>query len=291
MFLLLSQLGSRGWARRSAGRMWLAVLVSLLGLPAMDAQARGIAQVSISGSVSHPQITITGTGLGSEPAPDPQNPAFGSDPSNGYDYGENLYLSDLNSPSSKNGAWTAGFYDGQGHGYDAIGLVVSSFTDTQVAYSLGADYSSYYQPNSIYNLTPGDTFSVTVNGLTCQGTVSYSGAPVNCQTSPPPHHKTKIAARIVPFWNWSGPRTQLLALQFKRLPHNAVITITCAGQGCPTHSWRATARHASGLVRPLTGRNLYVGARLTVAISAPGRLPERARFVTRNGEKPSGRLL
>jgi hypothetical protein len=270
--------------------MWLAALVAVLGLPAA-AQGRGIAQVSITGSVSRPQITITGSGLGTQPAANPQNPAFGSDPANGYDYGNNLNFSDLNSPSSKNGAWTAGFYDGQGHGYDAIGLVVSSFSDTQVVYGLGADYSGYYEPNSIYSLTPGDAFSVTVNGLTCHGTVSYSGAPVQCQTSPPPHRKTKVAARIVPFWNWSGSRTQLLALHFEHLPGNAVITISCRGNGCPTRSWHATARHTSRLVRPLTGRNLYVGAKLTLTITAPGKLPERALFVTRNGEKPSGRFL
>jgi hypothetical protein len=56
--------------------------------------------------------------------------------------------------------WTAG------HIGDCIGLIVSSFTRTQIAYQFGPFYTNFTP------VTDGDAYQLMVDGVTTNGTVS-----------------------------------------------------------------------------------------------------------------------
>jgi hypothetical protein len=60
-------------------------------------------------------------------------------------------------------------------------LVVTTYVDTAISYTLGSAYIDYYYPENIYRLNVGDSFTVHVKGVTCSGTVDFSGHPVKCQ--------------------------------------------------------------------------------------------------------------
>ena len=51
---------------------------------------------------------------------------------------------------------------------DCIGLVVSSYTNSQVVYQFGSGYTTYGTANS------GDAYTLTVQGVAFSGTVNYS---------------------------------------------------------------------------------------------------------------------
>ena len=124
-----------------------------------------------AGGSEAPTVTINGTGLGTQPAPNPDytpegHPLCPVTPSGnqGYDYGSNgLYLSDT---AHK---WSAGRYRPDGGELDCIGLLVSQFTPTQVVFQLG---SFYTKPQ--YSLDEGDTYELAVNGTVFLGTVHYT---------------------------------------------------------------------------------------------------------------------
>ena len=130
------------------------------GLEASPAAAMmkgpGIKGVKFVGSPSEPTITIKGVGLGSLPFEDAETvpECFSEEVATGNDFGSALSLQDLTQ------GWTAG--EGSG---DCIGLIVSSFTETEVVYHLGSAYS-HYPP-----IAKGDSYTVTVNGLTRSGRV------------------------------------------------------------------------------------------------------------------------
>jgi hypothetical protein len=125
-----------------------------------------IASVEFIGSLSNPTITITGLGFGSEPAPS----GLGYAGFTGYDYGDQLWFQDL---SSDPYAWNAGE---QGN---YIGLNISTYTDTNIAYQFGSNYPLFYYPEDIYALHLGDTFVVHVLDASCTGTVSLD-TPISC---------------------------------------------------------------------------------------------------------------
>lgn len=111
-----------------------------------------ISSVTFTGSASSPTVTITGSNLGSQPA---GSPAGCSTTGDNFP-GNSLTFSDTT------GSW------GAGTGGDCIGLVVSSYSSTQVVYQFGSGYNTYGTANS------NDSYTVTVQGATYSGTVSYS---------------------------------------------------------------------------------------------------------------------
>lgn len=113
-----------------------------------------VTDVSFSGSASSPTITVTGTGFGGESdLGAAQSP--GSCGGTGSDYGSNFVLSD------HTGNWTAG----QGPN-GCVGVLISSYSDTQIVFSLGSYYSNV-------SLNEGDSYTMTVLGSSFTGTVSY----------------------------------------------------------------------------------------------------------------------
>ena len=111
-----------------------------------------INSVSFTGSDTNPTVTISGSNLGSEPE---GGPAGCSTTGDNYP-GNSLTFSDAT------GSW------GAGTGGDCIGLVLSSYTSSQVVYQFGSGYTVYGTANS------GDAYTVTVQGVQFSGTVAYS---------------------------------------------------------------------------------------------------------------------
>ena len=110
-----------------------------------------ITSVSFTGTAAHPTVTISGSNLGTEP---PGSPAGCSTTGDNFP-GTSLTFNDTT------GGW------GAGTGGDCIGLVVSSYSSSQVVYQFGSGYDVYGTAND------GDAFSLTVQGVTYSGTVTY----------------------------------------------------------------------------------------------------------------------
>ncbi len=108
--------------------------------------------VNFTGTAADPTVTITGSNLGTEP---PGSPAGCGTTGDNFP-GSSLTFNDTT------GGW------GAGTGGDCIGLVVSSFSRSQIVYQFGSGYNTYGTANS------GDAFNVTVQGATYSGTVTYS---------------------------------------------------------------------------------------------------------------------
>jgi hypothetical protein len=96
----------------------------------------------------------------------------------GSDYGNSLYLCDT---SSNPETFCAGQNDEQGHGWDTIGLVVASYSDTSIQLTLGSSYSDSYYPSHTFMLQAGDRFAVHIAGATCTGYVHFDEQPVACE--------------------------------------------------------------------------------------------------------------
>ena len=111
-----------------------------------------ISSVTFSGSAANPTVTIAGANLGSEP---------GGSPAGCSTTGDNFPGNSLTF-SDTTGGW------GAGTGGDCIGLVVSSYSSSQVVYQFGSGYNTYGTANS------SDSYSLTVQGATYSGTITYS---------------------------------------------------------------------------------------------------------------------
>ena len=89
-----------------------------------------ISGVTVSGTSANPTVTVTGSGFGASPPIGTPETCESGD--TGDDYGSvGLWFSD------KSAAWTAG------QAGDCIGLIVSSWSDTQVVYTFGNEYANY----------------------------------------------------------------------------------------------------------------------------------------------------
>ena len=116
-----------------------------------------ITEVTFKGGSKHPKITVTGTGFGTEPTG-----AATSCSTTGSDYpGTDLVFQDVTA------GWSAGASG------DCLGLVVSHYKATAVAFSFGSAYATGLPP---VELVPSDIFTVSVDGATCSGAVPTSGS-------------------------------------------------------------------------------------------------------------------
>lgn len=143
-------------------KRYLAALISLPAITfALVAHADVINSVSFTGLPTSPTITVSGSGFGTAPTAT----TLGLAGFTGYDYGNDLYITDLSTAH--------GFAAGQGeagvNNHDLIGLNILSYTDSQIVLQLGSDYAQYYYPNGIYALAAGDPYTVVVNGASFSG--------------------------------------------------------------------------------------------------------------------------
>jgi len=111
----------------------------------------GITGVTFTGTSADPTITVTGSGFGSSPPIGSPETCQSGD--TGDDYGSSgLWFSD-----ATQGGWTAG------QAGDCIGLIVSSWSGSQVVYGFGNEYANYPA------IQPGDQVEVDVQGATYSG--------------------------------------------------------------------------------------------------------------------------
>jgi len=111
----------------------------------------GITGVTFTGTSADPTISVTGSGFGSSPPIGSPETCQSGD--TGDDYGSSgLWFSD-----ATQGGWTAG------QAGDCIGLIVSSWSGSQVLYGFGNEYANYPA------IQPGDQVEVDVQGATYSG--------------------------------------------------------------------------------------------------------------------------
>ncbi|MGI9032747.1 MAG: hypothetical protein ACR2HY_03485 [Acidimicrobiales bacterium] len=135
-----------------------------------------ITSVTTTGTVANPTITVRGSGFGAEPLPSPATPPSGqqgcpvtTDAGSGHLYGENLFISDTAAQRGNQSNWTAG-ESNQGT-FDCVGLVILSWSDTQVTFTFGDLYNKNL-PENYYVLTNGDPITVNVKGAVFNTSVS-----------------------------------------------------------------------------------------------------------------------
>ena len=155
-----------GWTWRAVGArvalgltLVAATIVATVPL-ATSAGASGptITAVTFSGDPAAPSITYWGSGFGTESDLGAASPAACG--YSGSDYQNNMDFSD-------NG-WTAGI--GSGGSGDCVGLIISSYSDSQITFTLGSGYTLAGEYDPVEN---GDAYSAQVLGATFSGTVHY----------------------------------------------------------------------------------------------------------------------
>lgn len=134
--------------------MRLLFAIVICGFCANSALAVTITDVTLSGSLSDPTITVLGSGFGTTAPAAVQSASYGY---TGMDFGPTALSFHDSGP--------LGFNAGQSGsgGWDTVGLVLSTYTDTQIVFTLGSEYALYDYPQ-IYAVQPGDTYWVTVAG-------------------------------------------------------------------------------------------------------------------------------
>jgi hypothetical protein len=167
--------------------------------------AATVTDVEFSGSPTAPVVTVSGSGFGTQADLGiPNSPGCG--PQTGSDFGNELWVQD----------WTDNWVAGRGTA--CIGLLVSSYSDTQIIFSFGSDYSSY-------TLSSGADFTLSLLGSSFNGTVSYSNTTVVTGCSP---GTTSCTATV------SAPSQSVAVSGAKLTSSTASITLTVANEnfGC-----------------------------------------------------------
>jgi hypothetical protein len=116
-----------------------------------------ITAVQFTGTPTSPTVTITGSNFAGIPPANPSSPLTCISGDTSFDYGPSgLWFKDATR------GWTAGQTG------DCIGLVVTSYTSTKIVYQFGADYPNFGP------VTAGDSYTLSVRGVSHKGTVAYS---------------------------------------------------------------------------------------------------------------------
>ena len=121
-----------------------------------------ISSVAITGNLGAPTVTVSGSGFGALADLGLPVPAYCGN--TGSDYGNNFYLTD---------GWGAG--QGVGPFGDCTGVIISSYSNTQITFTFGSGYGT--GPNQYGVLSAGDSFQMNVLGATYNGTVPYPETP------------------------------------------------------------------------------------------------------------------
>ena len=68
--------------------------------------------------------------------------------------------------------WSSAGFDAP-HGHNDIGLLILTYSDRQITYTLGSDYSKACRPYNDYRLNEGDVFEVHIRDHGFSGVVHY----------------------------------------------------------------------------------------------------------------------
>jgi hypothetical protein len=149
-----------------AGAIALAVGASGLlgGLAFASGAPVSVSSVTLSGSLSSPTMTITGSGFGASPtggvAAGPL-PNCGNGTWTGKDYpAGKLWFDDANASET----WTAGALNGTGG--DCVGWVIDSYSAKKIVLSFGTAYGSFG-----WTLHDSDQFVLSIKGEPFNGSV------------------------------------------------------------------------------------------------------------------------
>jgi TonB family protein len=126
-----------------------------------------ISSVLFSGTAADPTVIITGMGFDPRPAIS----SIASAGNTGNDYGSSLCIRDLSGAL----VWEAGYDTAANH--DGVGLVISSYSDNRIVFTLGSIYRDYYYPRGAFRLNEGDRFTVYARDSEFSGVVHYQSEP------------------------------------------------------------------------------------------------------------------
>jgi YVTN family beta-propeller protein len=193
--------------------------------------------VTFAGTPAAPTVTVWGSGFGTEADLGTPVPAYGA--GTGYDYGNQFFLVD-----------SYGYGQGDGPFGDFVGLVISSYSDNQITFTLGSQYANYGPVNQ------GDTVSVTLLGTTFTGTASY---PSHSSAGTPPYAYVANygAGTVTPISTATGTADTPITVG----THPAAIAVTPNGQTA------YVANEGSGTVTPIATATNVRGAAITVGAS------------------------
>jgi hypothetical protein len=114
----------------------------------------------------------------------------------------------------------------------------------------------------------------------------------NAVPTPVPKSRGTVRARFTIHWHWQGIHTMLRSITAARVPRRALLTVSCAGRGCPKLALRsARAGRLGRLLTELRGRRFRAGNRLLITVTRPPQAPERVELTIRRGRVPRARLL
>jgi hypothetical protein len=147
---------------------------ALLGLASLSTCAGAtITNVTFVGDQTNPLVVVFGSGFNPATAPT----SLATPGSSGQDYGIDLHILDW---SSNPTPFDAGYDDPANGLHDVVGLDNVNISDSVISFNLGSEYAMFGP--AVYQLAPGDAYTVFVNDAVYAGTVAYPAA----DTAPEP---------------------------------------------------------------------------------------------------------
>jgi hypothetical protein len=152
-----------------------AIATGLLLIPAATASASRVSSVTFSGTEGQPGPTVTVTGTGF-PAKAPKGSSAATDSCGDYGPGNGDWFGKITSKKSlvfidDTNEWWAG--EGTPNGGNCIGIVLESWSPTQVVFKFGVAYGSFASEFGPWMANAGDHFVLKIANYWYGGTVGY----------------------------------------------------------------------------------------------------------------------
>jgi len=125
-----------------------------------DVTGPTISNVVIGGDVESPTVTVSGSGF----ATIANLGSAGGSCGTGNDYGDHFVFID------ETQYWSAG--EGS-PAFDCIGVIIQSYSNTEVVFTFGSQYGVYRIGNGVALLSSGDQFTMGLLGASLSGTAEY----------------------------------------------------------------------------------------------------------------------
>jgi hypothetical protein len=166
----------------------------------------------------------------------------------------------------------------------------------------GTEVDVYYQSangalrESVYSDGGGWSGALTVGGAPAPTPPSGPSGTTPVPTTILPaaggrHSRPRVRVKLTIRWTWTRRGTRMVSARASRFPKRARVAVRCTARGCPHGVQRAGRKGLPALWRRLE-RPLYrTGDRLTITITQPHHLAERAEVRIRAARVPAVRLL
>ena len=110
-------------------------------------------------------------------------------------------------------------------------------------------------------------------------------------SQPASHSRPRVRVKLTIAWVWNRLSTRVRGAHAFRFPAQARIALRCDGRGCPRQVLRAGRRQLPSLWRALERPTYRPGDTITITITQPEHLAERAQIRIRAGAEPSVHVL